>query len=907
METLVHFGKSEDLTPQYGLMLGRDGQIYGNGATGGSSGEGLVFRLSPTGEFTALANFEWASGGRPRARLLQARDGKFYGVTSFGGYYNNGTVFSMALDGKVQVLSHLTGRDKVSEPNAALVQGSDGNFYGTSSTNGGTVYKVTPAGAVTRLVEFNGRDGGTPVDELTQGVDGSLYGTTSEGGKFGLGTVFKVSTAGDLTVLVDFDGFNGVAPMCKLLQGRDGNFYGTTSTGGRADAGTVFRVTPGGVLKTLFEFHGANGKRPAAGLILGRDGNFYGTTSQGGRSGLGTVFRLTPKGILTTITHFGGPNGARPEALLVQSADGRLYGTTSHRGRNDAGTVFRISLAKSLEPLPAAVLAGPRTGGATNARRLTVQGTADGTVPLARIQVRTKSPAGKFSAWKETRLRGDGALERWSNGVELPTVGLWQVQARVMDDDDKRSRIVTRTILVDRKSPSMRVDTSIVSRVSASERRLIIRGRASDDSAPAAMQYRVRSESGKFGNWQRTSLSGKGSSRTLAHPVILPGPGNWTVEVRVVDGAGNPSRSMIRSVIVNRPHPGSIPTAPTTRPTVKYSQGDPTSLEQFMLEMLNRSRANPTVEARRLRMDLGSGLPAGAVTAARKQPLALNPLLVLAARDHSRWLAQGYELGHSGAGGSTPAQRAVARGFKFGVAENVSQVGSTGTIEPIWAINNSHDGLFESPGHRTNILDPTASVVGVGIVSGKRPDDPPFMIGVKGMLFTQKFSSGDTDQTGAFITGVAFDDKDGDGFYSLGEGLAGIEVRPAWGKYYAVTSKSGGFAIPLAALGRQPGVVTVSLPFPVAPRDAWEKARPHDEKFRAEQIRNAPLMGMELRWTSKTTGLSLKSKVIIKRPMLIEYRLMGTDGMFFPRSMITSSSVKADLVYTNGKPRVVMP
>jgi hypothetical protein len=348
-----------------------------------------------------------------------------------------------------------------------------------------------------------------------------------------------------------------------------------------------------------------------------------------------------------------------------------------------------------------------------------------------------------------------------------------------------------------------------------------------------------------------------------------------------------------------------VPRAPSVRQSIRYSQGTPTALEQFMLEMVNRARANPTAEARRLSIGLGSGLPPGAVTEARKQPLALNPLLMLAARDHSAWMARGNEMGHYGAKGSTPLQRAAARGFKFGVAENVAQFGSTGPIDPIFAVNLSQDGLFESPGHRFNILEPSASVVGVGVMSGKRPDDPPLMIGVKGMLFTQKFSSGDTDQTGAFITGVAFEDKDADNFYSLGEGLEGIEVRPSWGKYYAHTSKSGGFSIPLASLGRQPGVVTVHLPFPVAPNNAWDKAKPYDRKFRAEQIMKAPSMSMDLHWTSKKSGLVLKSRVLVKRPMLLEYRLMGTDGMYFPRSMITSSSVKADLVYTQGKPRVV--
>ena len=91
LETLVHFDKVEVITPEHGLVLARDGNLYGNSSGGGTSGEGLVFRLSQAGELAAVAQFEWATGSRPEARLVQARSGKFYGVTSFGGYYNNGT------------------------------------------------------------------------------------------------------------------------------------------------------------------------------------------------------------------------------------------------------------------------------------------------------------------------------------------------------------------------------------------------------------------------------------------------------------------------------------------------------------------------------------------------------------------------------------------------------------------------------------------------------------------------------------------------------------------------------------------------------------------------------------------------------------------------------------------------
>jgi uncharacterized repeat protein (TIGR03803 family) len=142
-------------------------------------------------------------------------------------------------------------------PAAALVQGNDGNFYGTTASGGtkannGTVYQMTPAGMLTTLVSFNGTNGSYPAAGLVQGSDGNFYGTTVSGGAGGLGTVFRVTPAGVLTTLVSFGKTNGAAPLAALVQGSDGNFYGTTSLGGNlslnngAGYGAVFKMTPAG-------------------------------------------------------------------------------------------------------------------------------------------------------------------------------------------------------------------------------------------------------------------------------------------------------------------------------------------------------------------------------------------------------------------------------------------------------------------------------------------------------------------------------------------------------------------------------------------------------------------------------------------------------------------------------------
>jgi uncharacterized repeat protein (TIGR03803 family) len=170
--------------------------------------------------------------------------------------------------------------------------------------------------------------------------DGNFYGTTADND----GTVFKVTTNGTLITLATFDGTNGEYPFALTL-GTDGNFYGTTyGSGGSYIYGTVFKMTQIGTLTTLFAFNGTNGEYPNAALTLGTDGNFYGTT-EGGSSGYGTVFKITTNGMMTTLASFNGTNGDYPEAALTLGEDGNFYDTTAYGySGNDLGSVFRVVL-----------------------------------------------------------------------------------------------------------------------------------------------------------------------------------------------------------------------------------------------------------------------------------------------------------------------------------------------------------------------------------------------------------------------------------------------------------------------------------------------------------------------------------------------------------------------------------
>jgi len=186
---------------------------------------------------------------------------------------------------------------------AALVQGLDGNLYGTTSARGahgkGTVFRITPGGTVTTLYSFCAKskcaDGSTPYGGLVLGTDGNFYGMTFIGGTLNAGTVYKITPTGKLTTLHSFSFTDGYNPYDALVQGSDGNFYGTTTYGGTHLIGNVFKMTPQGVVTNLHSFNSSDGSEPEAGLIQGTDGNFYGTTYTGGATGsYGTAFKITP-------------------------------------------------------------------------------------------------------------------------------------------------------------------------------------------------------------------------------------------------------------------------------------------------------------------------------------------------------------------------------------------------------------------------------------------------------------------------------------------------------------------------------------------------------------------------------------------------------------------------------------
>jgi uncharacterized repeat protein (TIGR03803 family) len=356
-------GTSGGNYPYAGLVQGSDGNFYGTTLQGGTAFKGTVFRISPSGTYSNLYSFGgFPDGANPFAALVQGSDGNFYGTTMNGGTTSNGTVFRISPTGTYSNLHSFGNSPNAANPDAGLVQGNDGNFYGTTPFDGaigkGAVFRISPTGTFSNLYYFgNSPDGQEPRSSLVQGSDGNFYGTTRFGGTTGNGTVFQISPSGSYSSLYSFGNPpDGGTPDAGLVQGSDGNFYGTTVNGGTVNIGTVFRISPSGSYSNLYSFGGfPNGYGPVAVLVQGSDGNFYGTTFFGGTNNAGTLFQISPSGSYSNLYTFGNsPDGGYPNAGLVQGSDGNFYGTCVYSGVNSVGygTVFRLTLPLGPAPYP---------------------------------------------------------------------------------------------------------------------------------------------------------------------------------------------------------------------------------------------------------------------------------------------------------------------------------------------------------------------------------------------------------------------------------------------------------------------------------------------------------------------------------------------------------------------------
>lgn len=465
--------------PLGGLVQGVDGNFYGTTVSGGSGGVGTVFNISSSGTLTSLHSFSGTDGLNPVAGLLLATDGNFYGTTSSGGTLTLGNIFKMTPSGTVtQVYSFCTSScPNGANPQDALVQGPDGNFYGVAQGGGdgschgisgigcGTVFKVTPSGTLTLLHAFAGPEGADPDGGLVLAADGNFYGTTQHGGTgnnnlciensgLGCGTVFRITPSGTLTTLYSFCSLancsDGYGPQAGLVQATDGNFYGTNHWGGTDGDGTVFRITPGGSLTILHSFTGYphDGANPIGGLIQATDGNLYGTTPSGGAHFTGgTIYRIALGGGLTTLYSFCAEtqcnDGAAPYDALLQASDGNLYGTTSMGGTGCnagfCGTVFQLSTGLPpfliIQPTSGPVgtpvtILGTNLAGATN---VAFNGTPATFNVISGSEIQTSVPAGATTGVVQVTIPGSTVISNTDFQVVYPIEFVPATPCRVAD------------------------------------------------------------------------------------------------------------------------------------------------------------------------------------------------------------------------------------------------------------------------------------------------------------------------------------------------------------------------------------------------------------------------------------------------------------------------------------------
>ncbi len=388
-------GSSQDpsfITP----AQGRDGALYGTTqGSGGFPDYGSVFRLTTAGLGGQLFAFDYTDGGNPSASLMLATDGSLYGVAAGGGSSGDGVFFRITPSGVQSVLHNFAGGTDGTFPRSAPVQASDGNLYGTtegtlSAGSGATIYRYTATGAFSTIYQFDENTG--TIAPLIQGTDGNLYGTAYYSGPGFCGSVFKMTRAAVLLMSYSFPcGEGGANPAGPLLQAADGNFYGTTEQGGSLASGIVFKMTPKGRVSILYNFKGgSDGAFPDAGLVQGTDGMLYGTTGGGGSAGFGTLFQISTAGAYKSLYSFTSGMGEYPLSALLQHTDGIFYGAAERGGAHSYGSVY--SLDMGLGPFATFVLPTGKVGQSAQILGQSLTGTTSVTfngVPATSFEVVT--------------------------------------------------------------------------------------------------------------------------------------------------------------------------------------------------------------------------------------------------------------------------------------------------------------------------------------------------------------------------------------------------------------------------------------------------------------------------------------------------------------------------------------
>jgi uncharacterized repeat protein (TIGR03803 family) len=404
--TILHSfqgGSTDGSTPNAGVIVDKDGNLYGT-TIGGGYGGGTIFKVDASGNESLLYRFPVSSeylssngyncvvfyapkGALPYSPVVMGTDGNLYGTTAAGGangYQCYSNAFGTDGDGAVFKLNLSSTPPSVSAPysftsevddygSPGLAVGPKGNLYGINtigniSTFG--VFKLDTVGDSTPLYTFPSGSVGpiSPLSKLMLDSSGNIYGTSTASSAYTNGMVYElVNSSGSYNterVLHTFaGGAGGAFPSGGLIMDGNGNLYGLTSEGGGSSActngcGTVFELVNSSgnyTEKILYTFTGgSDGGDPTGELVLDAAGNLYGTAFSGGDtslnngSGAGVVFEVTPSGNETVLHAFGSFSGDGVESGegyggLAMGAAGNLYGTTNGYSDYGDGTVFKLT------------------------------------------------------------------------------------------------------------------------------------------------------------------------------------------------------------------------------------------------------------------------------------------------------------------------------------------------------------------------------------------------------------------------------------------------------------------------------------------------------------------------------------------------------------------------------------
>ncbi len=333
-----------------GLIAFSNGELYGANDLGGVWNEGVIYRMNSSGKETVLYSFTGGDdGATPEGAPVMDAQGNLYGSTFSGGTWNEGVIFKLSPSGQETVLYTFGAGVNYDCPDGCSPGGvamdAVGNLYGTAFGGGtignGGVFKVSPSGQETMLYNFGAPgDGYIPNGAVVLDPEGNVYGTTSSGGAFGYGTVFQVSPEGQETILYAFPGGSeGGYPTIGPVMDAAGNLYG--ATGFEGSDGVLFQLNPSHNYSVLHTFTGgADGGSPG-GLALDAHGNLFGSSSVGGVTGYGVVFEYTSKGQFETLYNFPSPGDAGGASIAV-SPSGIIYGT-GYVGAHNGGLVYKLT------------------------------------------------------------------------------------------------------------------------------------------------------------------------------------------------------------------------------------------------------------------------------------------------------------------------------------------------------------------------------------------------------------------------------------------------------------------------------------------------------------------------------------------------------------------------------------